>query len=85
MYKCMYYVSHGRYMYITELVKFEDMNYYSHVVYVLIFHCKYYLFMTSMTLKLYPFRLYFDCDRDSIEHYLQKEDQLASISVKSNN
>lgn len=45
MYKCMYYVSHGRYMYITELVKFEDMNYYSHVVYVLIFHCKYYLFM----------------------------------------
>lgn len=45
MYKCMYYVSHGRYMYITELVKIEDMNYYSHVVYVLIFHCKYYLFM----------------------------------------
>lgn len=38
-----------------------------------------------MTLKLYPFRLYFDCDRDSIERYLQKEDQLASISVKSNN
>lgn len=43
MYKCMYYVSYGRYMYIIELVKFEDMNYY--VVYVLIFYCKYYLFM----------------------------------------
>lgn len=38
-----------------------------------------------MTLKLNPFRLLCNCDRDSIERYLQKEDQLASISVKSNN
>lgn len=30
-------------MYIAELEKYVDVD--SHVVYVLIFHCKYYLFM----------------------------------------